>query len=995
VTLSWADTATNTTGFQIFRGLSSGGPFVAVGTVPASKTTFSDSTLTAATKYYYQVDAINNHGSSSPDVVPGGNLTVNYYLTNGGLGALPNYATMTPTSTFTDTTVAINFPNAGVDWTATYTGYIVIPTAGSYTFNTSSDDGSALYIDGNEIVNNNGAHAVVTVSGTVTLSAGVHTFQVQYFQAGGGQSVSAQISGPGIPLQNIPASMWGLPAVSVTTLPAPVIPAAPSGLTGTVLGSNKVALSWTDNDTNAIRYQVWRSPVTDGAYALDVTLTGHGITSYTDSGLTQSSVYYYKVLALNEGGSSPYSNEVRDSTTANPISTVTMAEIPVENLYNDTTVTITLAATSNFGTTLTYSGTNLPAFATLSTNNNVGTLVLSPNNIQLGTFTGYVTATDNYGGKVTDTFTVNVTGRNQDMIMLNLNSQYPQAAPWNNMNANPSAGLTVNNLVDVNGVTTTVGIINEDLWSANRIGITTVNNNGVVPNNVSETYYYGTAGNGYQMELTGLNPNLVYELKFYAGFAWTAAYQASYGNLLTTYTVNGQSVTLNCAYDTTTWAVLTDLQPNSSGQLMITISKPTGSYYEMLSAMEIISYSAPTSVAALIAPISPTAYGISTSKIQVNWGATGDAVTGYQIWRSTSPVGTYSLEGTVGTGTTSFIDSGLTSNTTYFYEVREVVNGPAYSGFSAYAGGSTVAYQVNLNWNEAATFAENNGQWNNFNTLTFPGYTYQNMSNTLGQSTGINFNIIKNVDGWNAAVGLTTGNNSGVVPDTVMNKTYYENFGDSAEFSISGLTRNEVYNLQFYGGTNYDYATNTTYRVGSQIVNLNALNNTTQLATLYNLTPDSTGTITIFLGETVGYGFIQALMVQGMPSPATVAYDSTGGGGIATYLASQAGLMTGDAAIMSTGDSLAIPTAPMGAYPNPFVDQVTVSTTFANNVPKLAMVLVDMSGHVLQVNEFSNVYAGPWQQTLLMSSVPPGVYKLELIGVTGEKPRVFTLVKLK
>lgn len=429
---------------------------------------------------------------------------------------------------------------------------------------------------------------------------------------------------------------------------------------------------------------------------------------------------------------------------------------------------------------------------------------------------------------------------------------------------------------------------------------------------------------------------------------------------------------------------------------MITISKPTGSYYEMLAAMEIVSYSAPTSVAALIAPISPTAYGISTSKIQVNWGATGDVVTGYQVWRSTSPVGTYSLEGTVGTGTTSFVDSGLTANTTYFYEVREVVNGPAYSGFSNYAGGSTVAYQVNLNMNEAATYAENNGQWNNLNTLLFPGFSLQNMSNTLGQSTGINFNIITNLDGWNAAVGLTTGNNSGVVPDTVMNKVYYENFGDSAEFSISGLTRNQVYNLQFYAGTNYDYPTNTTYRVGSQIVNVNALNNTTQLVTLYNLTPDSTGTITVFLGETVGYGFISALMVQGMPSPATVAYDSTGGGGIATYLTAPIGLETGDASIMSTSDSLTVVSPTMGVYPNPFISQVTVGATFKDNVPKLSLVLIDMSGNILQENEYSNVYAGPWTQSLTINSnVPPGVYKLELIGVTGEKPRVFTLVKLK
>jgi len=996
VTLSWQDTATNATGFQVFRSTKAAGPFMAVGTTRSNKMTFSDSTLKAATTYYYQVAAINNYGSSGYNVVPGGNLTVNYYLTNGALGALPNFATMTPTSTFADTTFAINFANAGVNWAATYTGYILIPTTGSYTFNTTSDDGSALYIDGNEVVNNDYPHGPQTVTGSATLTAGVHTIQVQFFQAGGGQTLSAQISGPGIALENIPASMLGLPPVNVTTLAAPAIPAAPSGLSSYVVTSNKVGLTWTVNDTNAVKYQIWRSPVTDANYLLDTTLNGR-YSSYVDSNLTQSSVYYYKVSALNEGGSSGYSNEISDTTQPNPVSTVTLTYPSRVNLYNDTTVTVDLSATSNFGTVITFASSNLPAFATLNAGaNNTATITLNPTAFQLGTFKTAVTATDNFGGKVTDTVVIAVGGKNQDEIDLNMNSQYPEGAPWNNMNSNPTAGLTVNNLVDVNGVTTTVGITNPVTWSANRTGMQTGNNSGVVPDNVMLTFYYGTSTTGFNMTLTGLNPAKTYSLIFFAGYPWTATQQANQGNCITTYSCNGQSGNLNVANNTQNVVQLNGLIPNSSGQLTFNVAKPTGSAYEILASLQIISYDVPVTAATLLPPTGLTAVGTSPSKISLSWTGSTDVRTGYEVWRSTSPVGTYTRVGTPGPTATSYVDSNLTANSTYFYQVREVVQDSLYSAFTSYAGGSTVAFVVNLNWNGTANYAENNGQWNNFNTIISVPFTLANMTNTLGQATGINFNLIRNTDGYNSGIGVTTGNNSGVVPDTVMSKgLYYTNFGDSTAFTLTGLARNTVYNLTFYAGE-VNYTGTTTYRVGSQIATLNPVSNTTNTATLYNLTPDSTGTITVYIGSSVGYGFIDATIIQGMTSPAEVACDSTGGGGIATYLTAPIGLMTGDASIMSTSDSLTVVTPTMGVYPNPFTSQVTVGTTFKDNVSKLSLVLIDMSGHILQENEYSNVYAGPWTQTLVINgNVPPGIYKLELIGVTGEKPRVFTLVKFK
>ena len=71
-----------------------------------------------------------------------------------------------------------------------YTGYISVPTNGLYTFFTSSDDGSKLFIDGDEIVSNDGTHGVQERSGSITLEQGSYPITILFFQGGGGFSFS-------------------------------------------------------------------------------------------------------------------------------------------------------------------------------------------------------------------------------------------------------------------------------------------------------------------------------------------------------------------------------------------------------------------------------------------------------------------------------------------------------------------------------------------------------------------------------------------------------------------------------------------------------------------------------------------------------------------------------------------------------------------------------------------------------------------------------------
>ena len=93
-------------------------------------------------------------------------------------------------------------------------GYINIETAGDYTFYTTSDDGSQLFINGTMIVDNDGLHGAAEKSGVVTLDVGYHPIEVTVFEKGGAESLVVHYEGPGITKQTIPdekLSVYALP----------------------------------------------------------------------------------------------------------------------------------------------------------------------------------------------------------------------------------------------------------------------------------------------------------------------------------------------------------------------------------------------------------------------------------------------------------------------------------------------------------------------------------------------------------------------------------------------------------------------------------------------------------------------------------------------------------------------------------------------------------------------------------------------------------------
>lgn len=88
---------------------------------------------------------------------------------------------------------------------------IKIPEKGVYRFYTFSDDGSMLYIDGKEVVNNDGGHSARRAEGKIALEKGFHELRVLYFEDYMGQEIEVGFSGRDIPETPLPDSMLFLP----------------------------------------------------------------------------------------------------------------------------------------------------------------------------------------------------------------------------------------------------------------------------------------------------------------------------------------------------------------------------------------------------------------------------------------------------------------------------------------------------------------------------------------------------------------------------------------------------------------------------------------------------------------------------------------------------------------------------------------------------------------------------------------------------------------
>lgn len=449
---------------------------------------------------------------------------------------------------------------------------------------------------------------------------------------------------------------------------------------------------------------------------------------------------------------------------------------------------------------------------------------------------------------------------------------------------------------------------------------------------------------------------------------------------------------------------------NGTGTLSIVPGFTTGTFNGVtITATDNMGASVSRTFTITVAPADPNApseliaTGASRSSIRLIWKDNSSVETGFQVYRSSSAAGPFTLVGTVGANNTSYLDGGLAANGKYHYKVRTMLGGSNYTGYSNVAGTTVAQSQIYINFSDEYPVGL---PWNNTNIGPSEGLTID-LHNDLGQPLGLQLVVVDR--GWTGVnhTGMNTGNNSGVVPDDVMRNSWYLDVGMVGKQRIDGLDLSKTYSFTFFGSRNGNGQSpnrTTVYRIGDKSVALNCINNVSQTVTIHNVKPDESGSVLIEVtnGEGSPYGYLGACIIQAYTT------DSDQGEGtpqsdelfagtattVATTTVSDFSVRPATAATTKE-EQPAIQKIGVKAYPNPFVEDVTLNVSLVKQTEKLTVVVTDMNGRTVHQKDLRNLPAGTTQVRLgLNNKLQNGTYFIRVIGL-DEKPAALKVLKGK
>jgi titin len=472
-----------------------------------------------------------------------------------------------------------------------------------------------------------------------------------------------------------PANAGGQDGVFAVLQGVTIAPAAPSGLSATAINSSQINLTWTDNSNNEDSFIIERRLGTAGAWGPVVTL-GPGNTAYSDSGLSPTTQYSYRVKAHNALGDSASSNEA----TATTLVVSTPPSAPGN-------LTATPASSSQISLTWTDTSDIETSFK-IERKQGAG-----------GTWAQVATAAANAIG-YTD---FGLTAQTEYFYRVFASNAFGDSPSSSEANATTMPISGNGPFVEAGGTV----VMEAEHYTGNTQRSDDVSW-------INQSGSSGYVGEGYATTPTSVMGNGAWdtgaEISFDINFTTTGSFKVYIrrwavdgGNNSVFAGLDGVATSAydnqNANYNQWVWYQLGTVTVTTPGYHTFQIRRRENRY--QIDRIVLTTSSAPTGAGPVESlreagtptlpanPTGMTATAVSSTQINLGWNDGSNNEDCFLVDRKIGAEGTWEQLGTVGPNVTSYSDTGLVAATQYYYRVR-ASNGVGDSGCSNEANATTI-----------------------------------------------------------------------------------------------------------------------------------------------------------------------------------------------------------------------------------------------------------------------------------------------------------------
>ena len=624
INLAWTNNAPNATAILV-QGSPDGVTFAQIASLSGSATSYSNTGLMVNTVYYYRVSAQNAVGTSGFSNVA--------KATTLGVPAAPTGLTATPAST---TSINLAWTNNATNATA-----VVVQ---------SSPDGVTF----TQI-------ASLAATATTYTNTGLTTNTLYYYRVGAQNATGT--------------SGWSNTASATTQ----GVPAAPTALTATAASTTSVNLAWTNNATNATAVLVESSP--NNVNFTQIASLAATVTSYTNTGLTSSTLYYYRVRAQNATGFSGYSNTASTITLGVPaiptgLTASSASATSIVLTWTNAAINATAVLVESSVDNVTFAQiASLAATATTYTNTGLTTNTLHYYRVRAQNASGnsgYSNTASATAGGIAAPSALTATAASTTSITINWTNN-ATGLSYNGVELSTD-GVTFTHITDVAGTTATytdTGLATSTLYYFRVVAV----------NNGTSSPYSNIASATTQ----GVPPAP-------SALTATAASATSINLAWTNNATNATAVLVERSPNNTTFTQIASLAATVAAYADTGLTTNTIYYYRVRAqnSSGFSAYSATASATTLGTPAAPTALTAtpsSTTAITLAWTNTATNATAILVQRSPDNV-TFTQIASLAGNATTYSNTGLTANTLYYYRVA-AQNAVGTSAWSNTASAST------------------------------------------------------------------------------------------------------------------------------------------------------------------------------------------------------------------------------------------------------------------------------------------------------------------